>query len=953
MKYFVCILSVFIFIGTLASAQFYEFGQDPASLKWKQINTEHFQVVFSSDFGNTAQKLANLLEKNYKANSNQLDHSPRKVPVIIHNQTVYSNAFVTWAPKRMEFFTFPDPNIYPIDWLTELSLHEFRHVVQIDKLNQNFTRFLTVLLGQQANGIVAGMMPLWFIEGDAVSAETSLSQSGRGRLPSFEMEIKAKLLSDTKPYSLSKAYLGSYKDYVPDHYQLGYQMVSYARKHYGNDYWTNALNYVSRHPYLISPYYFYSRKTTGGGQGSLYKNTMNSLKDHWTFATDRRKPEPKKILNTRDSKVYTSYTQTHILSDSSVIALKSGLNIIPRFVKVFADGTEKFIFNPGSLVSGRFSVYGNKIIWDEYVQDVRWTNRSFSIIREFNIDTGKSRNLTKKTKYTSPSWSSLGDIIVAVNSTVDYKFSLVFLSSVNGKVIKQVQSPENAYLQYPEWIGATGKIAVIASGDKGKSIMEYDLYTNKWTEILNTGFVNIEHLNYSGDFLFFNGGFDGIDEIYSVNLIDKKLRKHSNSALGSYNPDVNNDYQLMSYSAYGLNGYDIVLENINPHEQEEYFLKDSITEQSFISVNLKEKPDTLTISQANDIKFEEKHYSKAVNLFRLHSWAPYWFDYTEPDIDDPKVSAGFTLLSQNDLSTAVSSLGFEHNSGVNYLHTRFTYKGLLPVFDFSATYGGEPFVAVFSGLTEPVLNTNLFYNLSTYIPLTFTSGKIITGMQPSFNASYNSTYFYHFSDKEYKRGIRFIEPRVYFYSYKRTSVRDLQPRLGITADGRFTSSPFENELYGSIKSFKTSLYLPGILMNHGLRLRGEWQNQEIDMYYYPNHLSLPRGIPQRPFIDMNRYSADYVFPVCYPDWSLGSLLYLKRLRGNLFTDYMKGIEKFVSPTETSAPEHILTQGLELYADYHILRFIFEFSTGARFIYFPNEENFGVQLLFSVNLDKFL
>ena len=254
MKYFVCILSVFIFIGTLASAQFYEFGQDPASLKWKQINTEHFQVVFSSDFGNNAQKLANLLEKNYKANSNQLDHSPRKVPVIIHNQTVYSNAFVTWAPKRMEFFTFPDPNIYPIDWLTELSLHEFRHVVQIDKLNQNFTRFLTVLLGQQANGIVAGMMPLWFIEGDAVSAETSLSRSGRGRLPSFEMEIKAKLLSDTKPYSLSKAYLGSYKDYVPDHYQLGYQMVSYARKRYGNDYWTNALNYVSRYPYLISPY---------------------------------------------------------------------------------------------------------------------------------------------------------------------------------------------------------------------------------------------------------------------------------------------------------------------------------------------------------------------------------------------------------------------------------------------------------------------------------------------------------------------------------------------------------------------------------------------------------------------------------------------------------------------------------------------------------------------------
>ena len=87
--------------------------------------------------------------------------------------------------------------------------------------------------------------------------------SGRGRLPSFEMEIKAILAEKPELYSYEKAIFGSYRDYIPDHYQYGYQMVSHARNKYGNDLWENVLNYTARKPFTLYPNYFSLKKHTG------------------------------------------------------------------------------------------------------------------------------------------------------------------------------------------------------------------------------------------------------------------------------------------------------------------------------------------------------------------------------------------------------------------------------------------------------------------------------------------------------------------------------------------------------------------------------------------------------------------------------------------------------------------------------------------------------------------
>ena len=117
--YFVFLLLISVF----ASAQYYDLGQDPASTKWKQIKTDHFQVIFPANFEKESQRLTNLLELSFKLTGKTLPSKIHRIPVILHTQSVMSNAMVLWAPKRMEYFTCPSQHSYAQEWLEQLAIH--------------------------------------------------------------------------------------------------------------------------------------------------------------------------------------------------------------------------------------------------------------------------------------------------------------------------------------------------------------------------------------------------------------------------------------------------------------------------------------------------------------------------------------------------------------------------------------------------------------------------------------------------------------------------------------------------------------------------------------------------------------------------------------------------------------------------------------------------------------
>src|ERR1035437_9685074 len=161
MRFFFITLLFLMFIQFHANSQFSVSGQEPASVHWEQINTGHFQLVFPHEFATEANRFANLLMFAYEYDTKTLGHRPKKISVLLHSRSVTSNAFVIWAPKRMEIYPSPPQDIYAQEWLEQLAEHELRHVVQIDKLNQGFTEVLSIVFGQQAVGGIVSMLPRW------------------------------------------------------------------------------------------------------------------------------------------------------------------------------------------------------------------------------------------------------------------------------------------------------------------------------------------------------------------------------------------------------------------------------------------------------------------------------------------------------------------------------------------------------------------------------------------------------------------------------------------------------------------------------------------------------------------------------------------------------------------------------------------------------------------------
>jgi len=169
-------------------AQYYSTGQDPASIRWSRIKTDSFAIIFPRSWEPQAQYLANILDLTTKYETNSLSAKVPRMPFILHTQSSLSNGITVWAPRRIEFYTCPPQDSYAEEWLEQLALHEYRHAVQLSKMNQGFTKALYYLFGEQAAGAVLGLyIPPWFLEGDATVMETALSNAGRGRLPAFQL----------------------------------------------------------------------------------------------------------------------------------------------------------------------------------------------------------------------------------------------------------------------------------------------------------------------------------------------------------------------------------------------------------------------------------------------------------------------------------------------------------------------------------------------------------------------------------------------------------------------------------------------------------------------------------------------------------------------------------------------------------------------------------------------
>lgn len=947
---------LFIFPGQ-AYSQFYSRGEDPSSIKWNQINSSHFRIIYPREFSSEAKRVTHYLEFYYEQNSTFLDHRPKKIPVVLHNQSVYSNGFVAWAPKRMELVTIPSSDQHSQDHFEQLVLHEFRHVIQVDKMDQGLSRVLKVILGEQGQGAVTGLLPFWFLEGDAVDAETRLSNAGRGRLPGFEKQIKAILLEKEKLYPYEKAYYGSFKDFVPSHYEYGYQMVAYGRHQYGEELWRKMIDYSARKPYSLYPFYFGLKKYTGLSKSGIYRETINTLKDHWTEQSLLRQPSSFRRINHRSGKHYTSYRFPEYVNDSLIFAEKSGIDQIEEFVLIDRNGRENVIHVPGFYNPSNISFSQGLIVWAEQISDERWGRESYSLIKSYDLASRKEKLLTHDSRYFAPELSSDGKKIAAAEISSLNEYALVILEAQTGELTRRIPSPGNEYLQYPVWSQNDDSIFVSSFGSDGKSIKVYDIQGDRWETLFYAGFEEIAELSSAKGYLLFRGTFSGIDNIYAFDLKATRCYMVTSSKFGAYYPQLSANGNTLFYSDYTSRGFDIVEADFNKtlripvddviNQGEQLFRPTKEDEEQVL------KPESVPI---ND--YPEKSYRKLPNLFNIHSWAPFYFDYENPDIENPEISPGISLISQNLLSTAFTTLSYEYNleEKDHFIHTSFVYKGFYPVFRIRYDFGGLPFIAdpPDDSLRLTKVKTNMTWALQAYIPFDFTSNKFVKGMRPSIESRYSGSYMWYKDPGEYHKGLTFIDYRLYAYNYLKKGERDILPRWGQVIDLRYVHAPWSEGSIGSELVLQGTLYIPGILKHNTLKISGAYMKQKTGRYILNNLVGMSRGYDPCKSEQFVKIGSDYVFPIIYPDLNIWHFLYIKRIKVAVFYDHSLGKNVYVPSDNDTNKENSLFRsfGVELTSDFHFIHFLFPFDAGFRYNYLIDESRSKAELILSINIDWF-
>lgn len=939
---------------------------NPPSLKWYQLNTKHFRVLYPTGFDAQAQRMANTLEHIHEPESRTMGGRAKKISVILQNQSSVSNGFVSITPRRSEFYGMPSQNYNFLgnnDWLDLLATHEYRHIVQYQHATRGVNKGIYYLFGANGLSLMSYVtVPQWFWEGDAVATETAFTHSGRGRIPNFDLILRTNLL-ENRNFSYDKQYLRSYKHNIPDHYKLGFHMVSYLRKKTNNaEVWENITRRAWSLP-LPSAFSHSIKKETGLSVKQLYNEMSIDLKKQWQAQLDTTTLTPFEKVNNRSNNVYTDYRFPQELEDGSVLVQKSGIGDIETLV-TFKNGKTKNVYTQGIMnETGMLSATNSRVVWNEYRFDPRWRVKTFSAIVGYDLGSQTKTVIASKGRYAGAALSPDGYLVATVETTTDYQTNLIILDYFNGKEIKRFENPNNDFISMPRFSEDGKNVVALKTNRKGKAIIQFSLETGEEKNLTDFSNENIGHPVPTGNYVLYNSPISGIDNIYALAVSTGDRFQITSSKYGAYNPNMSRDGKTIFYNDQGKDGLDVAKITFDPSAWKKWTAKPQPASFFQHLVDQEGVPDLLSTIPTE--KFSVKKYSRLRGLVNPYTWGTYF------DNDLTNVYLGIT--SKDLLGTTTINAGYLYDIAekTESLQATVSYQGLFPIIDVKASmadrisnrgsinYGkivGNDTLSTTENLSFTWKEKTLEVGLR--VPLNLTTSRFVSNL--TFSNYVGNTYISQFKNNLDGGGRLFPSnlPQYFFrdiadngnliynhfslsgYRLLKQSRRDILSKWGQAFFMNLYGTPYGGEYKGAQFSFYGIGYFPGLFRHHSIWGHWGYQSSEIpqavvssrkglDNYTFRNRIPLPRGLTVSRFQQFYSMAANYTLPVWYPDLAIGPLLNVQRVRLNGFIDYGFGSSTFGSRTITQTYTSI---GAEVKFDINLVRLLPQFDIGFRYSY---------------------
>ena len=348
--------------------------------------------------------------------------------------------------------------------------------------------------------------------------------------------------------------------------------------------------------------------------------------------------------------------------------------------------------------------------------------------------------------------------------------------------------------------------------------------------------------------------------------------------------------------------------------------------------------DTVTLSSEFREGTPVRRFRKGLHLFDVHSWAPWDFNpFRIADENHIDVSFGATVMSQDLLSSTTGYLAYGYAGGRgSRWRGAIHYAGLAPRFSLSFDYGGGNQL-VYGERNEAPGSLKRHFQLTLYasLPMTLSSGHRIRTLTPVAELRHINALVVRPMGCD--RGFQRLVAGLGYTDNSRMAVRDLLPRWGYALRFTTVSAPFRDD-FGRILSLFGRAYLPGAGRHHSLMLRGNLQHQSGGDHLFFYKELYPRGaVYDRAGTRYAAVSADYQFPVWYPDGGIGSLLYFSRVRMNLYYDFARfreGAGRGAGPV--AGMRSVSSFGGEIILDMHPLRIPSKVTTVGFYIFRPDD-----------------
>ena len=968
---FIRLIILSLLFPLAASAQFYVPGDDPGKLKWNYFDTESYRVIYPQGADSLAKVYGRKLEK-YKIPISRTsgymtgDGDGKIMPVVLHAYND-ANGSVAWAPKRMDFFTIPSAySPVPMPWSTMLSIHESRHVTQMQFGLTEKHRFGKWLLGEGWNMISFLLYPnLTSMEGDAVVMETALTPSGRGRTANFlNYYWVACEHGDYRKWY--KWRFMSQIRYSPTYYALGYMTVGGYRYIYNQPYFvSNALHNTASHLGDFSCLKSEAKRVSGKKWDELWMEICDTMYTKWKAEADRRAPYIPSERVLPEPKRHTDYACSVVAGDD-IYTIKNGHVNAHTLVRIDKDGKEhrvsSFAYETSNL---HWDEDTGTLYWSESVPDERWSLKSGSRIRYMQDGKGRKHTLKNHGLLYNPELT--GEEVSSVKYHADGHSSIELSDWKSGQTIKVMDAPDSLQVVEITWMNQD--IYATAISDNGYGI--YRVRDISWDCVLAPQPVMIMDFGSIKDELVFTSDRTGVNEFYHFNPSTGILRQVSSTRYGGEDFQYSADGKYLYYASQTMKGKhlfrtpvdSLLNKKVRFDSLYKYPIAERMKEQEQQVAKGKGYSDAVTISD-EDVKLSDsKRYSKVPDMFNIHTWFPAYIsvDNVMNDLSfDPlwqTLSLGLSGVTQNKLGTATGEIGYSaHKDPYNPEkwrhsgHMKLTYSGLFPIFKVCLDFNDRgamkysSYTDVASGQTRMVMaeDRKVPYfqgKLSMYIPFNLTSGGWNKGFIPkvtytisndTFDRSINMTEFQEdeegnispslISTLPGKNMLRHsLSASVRGYTMMSIANSQVYPRWGIGAEIGGHSSLESYNTFSPMGYAYAYGYVPGFMKTHGLKLTGMWQQKLRDSSPFSQQIVgiLPRGLSGSPNLGSNlslynsslvKVTADYAIPIYIGDVTIGgNWLAIKRLVTYPHFDYT-----FIGN------KGLWSAGLDLTADLHAI-----------------------------------